>query len=750
MVVSYLYLLQYRIERKLIFLLMTSFGLWFIFFSYHYEKLHDMTPIEENITLKIHFIDYPAFDGNKMTSTVKALTGERLALTYYIQTKEEKAELASLIQPNTVCSISGILKTPDESRNPNAFDYRQYLMTQKIKYLITAESIQTCKQGEDSFYTKLMNYRKNSMAVINRYFPENVSPFVNALLFGYDDQMDDNTAEAYRQLGLSHLLAISGLHVTIISGAVYFILLRSGFTREIVRIMLLIFLPIYGIITGASPSVIRSVVMAWIILFLSKWKHVISSLDALALSFHAYVLFNPFILYHVGFQLSFIVTFGLLLSKTLLAKTAHAFSNGFWISCLSQLVALPILLHSFYEFSLLSILLNIVYVPLFSIIILPLCLITYLFLILLPHLGQVGANLLTAIFSIVNPFAEWVHQFKQFQMILGKPSTLLFLTFYLFFLAGFLLLEKFWMKRIKIVLAIILAPLILQFLVVKYSPVGEITFIDVGQGDSIFIRLPYHQGNYLIDTGGRVTFSAEDWQERKSNFDPGDDIVVPYLKSKGVTKIDKLILTHGDQDHIGSVKSIMENFRIGELLVGDSINKKDLELNTIHEAEKRGIMVKNILAGMKWKSGGFQFFVLSPQKSAIADNDASITLFSKLGGKTWLFTGDLEEKGEQEMMQRMGRLKADVLKVGHHGSETSTSETFLAEVRPSVAIISVGKDNRYGHPHREVINRLNQYNVNIYRTDYYGAITYNFLFDKGKWRTMKKTASCKDLRKKEK
>ena len=733
--VSYLYLLQHRLKQRFIFILLVSYGICLLFFFFYFES-QNQDPVEKKIDLDISFSAYPKFDGDKLSATVKTDTGEKLALTYYVRTEEEKTKWSSILQPNTICTVNGTLKTPPEPTNPNAFNYRQYLQTQNIKYLISVDTIQTCQKGKVTFYTNLLTYREKSMALMNHYFPEQIAPFINALLFGNDDQMDETTAEAYRQLGLSHLLAISGLHVTIISGCIYFILLRLGISRESVRIVMLCFLPIYAVISGAAPSVIRAVVMAWLVLFLSRWKTVIHPVDALAISFIMFVFINPFILYHVGFQLSYLVTFGLLLSKSFFERTKNSLENSFWIALLSQLVALPILLNYFYEFSFLSIFLNIIYVPLYSVIILPLCLITYFLLSFFPSIGQLGVDLLTLIFSNVNRFAEWVHQVDIFHIVLGRPSLGLFLAFFIFYFLGFALFERDGLKKKKLVFTLFLVPIFLQILMVKFSPVGEVTFIDVGQGDSILIRLPFNQGNYLIDTGGKVTFPLEDWQERRKNFDPGEDIVVPFLKSRGISKIDKLILTHGDSDHTGSALAILENFRIGQVLVGDTREKKEIELNIMNEAKKRGIPITKVSAGMQWEKAGHKFFVIAPEKAAVSSNDASICIYTKLGEYSWLFTGDLEEMGEKELIEQFPQLKVDVLKIGHHGSKTSTSELLLSKIKPELGVISAGRNNRFGHPHQEVLERLKAHKVMIYRTDIHGAVTYKYFFEKGNFSTM--------------
>lgn len=270
----------------------------------------------------------------------------------------------------------------------------------------------------------------------------------------------------------------------------------------------------------------------------------------------------------------------------------------------------------------------------------------------------------------------------------------------------------------------------------KYSPIGEVTFIDVGQGDCIFIRLPFNQGNYLIDTGGVLHFAQEEWKKREKPFDPGESIVVPFLKSKGITKLDKLILTHGDIDHVGSSGVIFEHMQIDELIVGQTQEKSNAEQEIIKLARANQTKVTYAFNGLYWSQGKNQFFILAPEKNAKASNDASIVIYAKLGMKRWLFTGDIEKDGEEQLIQKYPNLQVDILKVGHHGSNTSTTDRFLKVVQPKVAVISVGENNLYGHPHKEVIERLEDDDIKTYRTDEHGAITFTYLFDIKKVKTM--------------
>lgn len=733
----FFHILHYKLHQKQFYIVLASFFLMFFYFLWQFEKTIPPPP-DGDQKLLVQFADYPAFDGNKLSATVVEKQGEKLAFSYYINSKSEKEKLRHILQPGAHCQVHGYLELPPEPRNPNAFNYRQFLQTQKIDYLLKAEQISDCFLQEKTIYQKILDFRKQGIESINEHFPNHIAPFINALLFGNDDNMDQSVEEAYQRLGLSHLLAISGLHVTIITACLYFVLLKIGFTRERVRLLLLLFLPIYAVLGGAAPSVIRSVFMAWVILFLSKWRLFLSSIDALAISFILFVFINPYIIYHVGFQLSYTVTAGLLLSRNILQNISGSLKSGFAIAVISQIVSLPILLTSFYEFSIISFLLNLIYVPLYSIFILPLSFFTYFIILLLPDLSGLFVSLLTLLIEYPNQFAVWVNQIDFFTIVLGKTPLFLFILFFISMIICFILLEKYGFKKKKLLLSFFLCPFLLHLVSVKFSPVGEVTFIDIGQGDSIFIRLPFNQGNYLIDTGGVLQFPQEEWERREKPFDPGESIVVPFLKSKGITSIDKLILTHGDIDHVGSSRALFENLHIEELVVGQTAEKREAELAVIQLAKENKTKVTYAYDGMYWSWGKNEFYIIAPEKNAKASNDASVVIYAKLGKKSWLFTGDLEKDGEEKLIKKYPNLRTDILKVGHHGSDTSTTEVFLETIEPEIAIISAGKNNRYGHPHQEVIDRLAKKNIKTYRTDEHGAITYYYFFDIEKISTMLK------------
>ncbi|GAA0340960.1 hypothetical protein GCM10008967_34110 [Bacillus carboniphilus] len=246
-----------------------------------------------------------------------------------------------------------------------------------------------------------------------------------------------------------------------------------------------------------------------------------------------------------------------------------------------------------------------------------------------------------------------------------------------------------------------------------------VTMIDIGQGDSILIQMPLNKGTYLIDTGGA------DWDQEKDEEDQyiaARSILIPYLKSLGITKVDKLIITHGDLDHAGGTLLLMEEFKISELVLGKKLLFSDLEKDILGKAKAEGIHIHYAKEGDYWETLGGRFEILSPEGKEVNENDRSIVIKAKIHDIGFLFTGDISKEKEQTIIRRYPNLKADVLKVGHHGSNTSTSNIFLRKLNPSYALISVGRKNWYGHPHKEVLERLATEEIQVLRTDENGAI----------------------------
>jgi competence protein ComEC len=680
-------------------------------------------------------IQQSEIDGDLLKITgLETKMKEKVMVQYKIRSIAEKQRLKRKRLSGCECVISGTLTSPPESRNPNAFNYRNYLLSKKIHWIIAATqfSLDACHRSKPSIGTMIENLRVQGAEYVQANFPEPLASLAVALLFGTRSFMSESLVASYQKIGIVHLLAISGLQVTFLTGVLYYCGLRLGVIREKMILALLVFLPFYAVLTGASPSVVRAVLMMFLLLLGLRFFHNrIAPLDALCGAFLLCLFFSPYLIFDVGFQLSFAACTALLLSSGRIVANRAGISQIILSTYVAQLATLPILLFHFYEFSLLTLIANFMFVPFFSVLLTPFVFFTFILHPFLPGFINPLLWMVNKLVLIANFLIEMLAELPHQMLTPGRPDSFFLPLYIIAILLIFYKLEAS-PNKLRVYLYIFL-PLFLHLGYNWLSPLGEVTFIDVGQGDAILIKLPFHQGTYLIDSGGTIPMAKENWQKKHSSFEVGEDVVVPFLKSKGIVAIDKLILTHGDYDHIGGAKAIIEHFRVKEVMVPKVENYSALLIEIMNAAVKKEIPISFVDEGDGWKQGKFVFHVLSPNDGGEKQdgNNESIIVHAKIGGLTWLFTGDAEAEKEAVLSAKYPMLDVDVLKVGHHGSKSSTTEQMLDRFQPEIAVISVGEKNRYGHPDMEIISRLEKRGIHILRTDRNGAINYIFRGEKG-------------------
>ncbi|WP_311772922.1 DNA internalization-related competence protein ComEC/Rec2 [Listeria seeligeri] len=635
-------------------------------------------------------------DGDSFQATVRC-SKEKFQLNYRIATEKEQNNLKQL-QYGQFISVSGSLKSPQVNRNQNQFNYKEYLQRQGINYILKTTTLQITQKTTPSLLMRIQNVRLKLINHLTENISSKISPYCLALITGDKNGFSMDIYEAYQQMGVVHLLAISGLHVNLLIAAIYFLLLRIGVTRERTVLFLLVFLPLYAVLTGANAPVIRAATMTGLLLlsekFVTKW----SSFSIICISFILFFIIQPYVIYEVGFQLSYAVSFGIILSsRGILAKLQHPLSKSLAISFVSTMMSSIVMMYHFYSFSWVGIFFNLLSFISSTLLIIPEKLLTFFIQI---------------IENVTNLFAKIPHQ----TIVTGRPTT----TVLILLVIIVLLLFHQWQKKSFPVVLLICFACLCYLSTFNFN--GKVSFIDVGQGDSILIQLPRNQGNYLIDTGGQLPFVKEEWAIKKKPFTIGGSTLTPVLESKGISKLDKVIITHSDADHMEGLDDLQKNIAIKELIFAKGAENKDIMKKALDSMPN--IKQTIILAGAKWQVGDSTFECLYPNQEGEGGNNDSIVLKAKLDDKIWLFTGDLEASGEQAILNK--EIKADILKVGHHGSKTSTSKAFIQKVKPALAIISCGVDNRFGHPHEETLKTLEKENVPILRTDLAGEISYTF------------------------
>ncbi|WP_345239785.1 DNA internalization-related competence protein ComEC/Rec2 [Pontibacillus salipaludis] len=612
------------------------------------------------------------------------------------------------VQIGSKCSLSGEVERHPFARNPGEFDYEAFMLHKGVRGTIIVDPSQLHCQG-GSWYKELFSKRKEALDNLDQNLSPFTSSWVKALVFGEDRDLSEETIDLFQRWGLSHLLAISGLHVGLCIALFSYLTLRfSLLTKRKLIICLLFLLPIYILFAGGAPSVIRAVCMAEAAMLLSLMKKRWPMTDIISYLFCSILIFKPSLIHQLGFQFSFIVTFGILVSKKWISLSVHPIDSLLRISLLCQLIVLPLQLQSFYFFNPLSLLANLLFVPLMSIFVLPVCFIILAGVNILPPsllqpLDAVFQKSLEICFLTLRGMDEF-----DVEWVTGQMS----IVSILLFVIAFVWMMKRWeggKQRQSFLWGVGLSFILIAEASVPFlfSP-GRVTMLDIGQGDCFIIEWPNQQHVMMIDAAGVLEEGEDDTFTR---------IIEPYLHQRGIKKVDTLLLTHADQDHIGAAEEVLTSFSV-DTLITSPFFKGDLPIK-----EEKWKKVSN---GDRFVIEETVFDILYPIQESEDKNDNSLVMSFTLGGMAWMFTGDVGKEGEEDISSLADELDVDVLKVAHHGSDTSTGAQWLDTVTPKVALISAGLNNRYGHPHEQVIERLNKEGVKIIRTDQKGAVIYQF------------------------
>lgn len=564
--------------------------------------------------------------------------------------------------------VTGVLKEPSTNNIFNNFNYKKYLYNKKIYYIIEASKIDKTQNNNNHIYTikNLLYTRINSLKSSN---------YIKALLFG-DNKLDKEIKTSYQINGISHLFSVSGFHINFITSIIYFYLDRVTYNKKIKYITVDIFLVLYLLLCNTT-SLLRCTVMNILLSINYLLKLDIKKIDIVLLTLILCITINPFIIYDIGFIYSYTISFFLILYKNKY-KTNNKLLKIIYISLISFLVSLPINIYTSYEINFLSIILNIIIVPIVSLILLPLSLLTLIFPIL--------DNILYLITSILEKISLYTSNINIFKQILSKPSIILIIIYYLVII---LILSK--NKHYYLILIL----LIFHKTIPLYNSNLEVVMFDVGEADSMLISTPSKKVNILIDTGRGIDINN----------------IIIYLKSIGISKLNYLIITHGDEDHIGGALYLIDNFKVDNVI----LNKGDyteLEVELITHLKNKNIKYTNNIN--KIPLLGSYMYLLNTKKFS-NENDNSIVTYFEYQKYKFLFMGDSSSKTEEYLINNYNLTNISFLKVGHHGSNTSSSPLFINKITPKVSLISVGRNNFYHHPNKEVLTNLS--NSVIYRTD---------------------------------
>lgn len=715
----------FHLRREQLVIPFLSLLIGFIAFFYFQYQGKQKPPAQ---VTELIWTDNYRIDGDQLRGFARSPDGFKWYATYQFKNEFEKSQVELLSLSGANFSVDAEIVELQRPAHQYAFNMEKYIRNEGAVGHLSISKLQFTRM-EKGFMTRMAGYRKNMQQHIQQTFPQSLSAEAEALIIGERTNFDPIDERAFVVLGISHLFAISGLHIGMLTFMVYGLLFRLGFRKETINLTLLIGLPVYAVLAGAAPSVWRAVLMIELLLLASRFNRKIGLDDAISISLIVFVFLTPSSVFQAGFQLSYAAAFSLIYSSSIL-KGKSAILTSFLITVICQLMVSPLILYHFYEISLSSFLMNIVFVPIFSFVILP----ANIILLLLTFLP---GNLSDWLFAVYTPIRDWLRDMirllAQIPYQLWNPGKLSILQMFLLSAGVFTLFLHVEQKKYRKGFMFIVIPIVLIQLKPFLHATTNISFIDVGQGDSILIEMPFRRETYLIDTGGRLSFGSEDWRQRQSPFEVGRQIVVPYLKGKGISKLDRLILTHADADHAEGADEIVEEIRVKEIHVTPNSIESTIMDELFLTVTKQDIPIVEVKEGNGWELQKYRFTYLSPTDHLYEGNNDSLVLLMESREFRALFTGDLEGSGEEELIRKYKSLLEEItiLKAGHHGSKTSSTLPFLQMTRPKLTIFSAGKNNRYGHPHTEVVDRFQQLSLRTLSTAEEGTIMVTIA--KGKW-----------------
>ncbi|QZY56530.1 DNA internalization-related competence protein ComEC/Rec2 [Crassaminicella profunda] len=660
-----------------------------------------------------------------MTLKVEAIVMDgkkyRLSRKIYAKLKGQNDGFKSAIGKRI--GVYGTLLEPQKRRNPKMFDYNMYLKGKNIYGILYGDvkRIEIIGKGNISFVIKKANRIKNKIVlIISKVLPKKEGGIFLGILLGDKDNLDQNIYTTFKKVGVAHILAVSGLHVGILY--MYIQKLLKDFSITIRTFIILAILSFYVIITGYAPSVLRATSMTIILVLAPLFNRRYDSLSAIATAGLIFLIVNPLYLFDTGFQLSFIAAFVIILFyKPILHKLKfipESIRQILSVSMAAQIGIIPVVAYHFNYISLGAFIVNIPIVIIVSFIV-PIGLIMIMIGFISISMASVLGWLVSILIRVMVALSEFIEAIPFSNVEVVSPSFYFIFFYYAFFMIwviGDKKIKDYSMNKRKGMGIVIGVYVTIAFSLYLLPGKMEITFVDVGQGDCILIKTPMKK-NILIDGGGSL----------QNRIDIGEDILVPFLRKNGISCIDLMILSHIHKDHIGGLISVLDHLRVKTFIMGtdyyQSEDFKTLKEKCIKQKTKIYQCLKNDKIKIE-KNVNLKF--IHPGKSLVMSsgddiNNNSLITLMEYKGYNLLFTGDVEAEGEQEILRSYPKLSVDVLKVAHHGSNSSSTDAFLGLVRPKVAVIQVGK-NLHGHPHKNVLERLKEKNTAVFRNDQDGAV----------------------------
>lgn len=612
--------------------------------------------------------------------------------------------------------FNGRLKEPLSNGNPNLFNYKLSLLSNKIFTTMTIKDyslLEVNGENKELKYRMKIKFKEDIERIFNIHLNEANSSLMKSIVLGEYSYLDEDSISKYRDLGLAHILAVSGLHIGIIAGFLLFILSNLGIKRKKVVLITLTIIWLYGFLIGFPPSLLRANIMFSILYYAQILSEPYDSINGLFFAMFILLIINPMWIFNLGFQLSFLATFSIIYFTPKVYKIFYPYKNKFTYT-LSALLGvyigvLPVQAYYFNKVSLLGILGNLIIAPILSVSLIVAGSMV-LFSYLVSPLNIILGVFLNLLLKIQFKFIEILSSTSFGTIKLYSPNIGEMILYYILILIiiGVLEIRLFKRNMKSTIFSYLIFFVASSFMITALDKTIEIHFIDVGQGDAALLRT--YKGDYLIDTGGNLMES----------FDVGKNLTLPYLEKLGIKRLNGVFITHFHEDHSKSLPLLIDNLKIDRVFASYE-DYNNLAFNKIKDAKMPLIILTEKDKINLGKNLNLE--ILSPNLDLMnikaSANDLSLVFLLTYFDKRVLFTGDMEKDAEKLLLDKIHN-KIDVIKVPHHGSDTSSTEELLHEIKPDIGVISVGRNNFYGHPKKEVLERYDEIQTQLYRTDIMG------------------------------
>lgn len=613
----------------------------------------------------------------------------------------KKSQQIDKINYGDLIYLEGKLEIPKIATNYKGFDYRQYLKTKKIQGIVIADNVKILKAKYKN--NLIYQMQKKIKAIIKEKLPSETGDLLLAILLGDKKDLSEQIQINFKNSNLSHMLAVSGAHVSYIIIGLTYITQNSIMGKRKARVFCIFFLIIFMAITNFTPSVTRACIMAILTLvseILYKKADIYTNISISALII---LLYNPYSLLDLGFKLSFGGTIGIVIFMRFIKKKQEEpkllnyIKQMALVSICANIIIIPIIMNNFNTVSLTFLVSNILASPILAIIV-----IVGFSIIIISIISHSLSNILVfwlnPILNLLIKISSFCSKLPFAKILVVTPYIFNILFYYtiILYLVNYNNLKQFIKKKTVILLSIIL--ILSNFIFYILPQDLKIYFIDVGQGDSTLIVTPSKK-TILIDGGG------------SESFDVGEKVLLPYLLDRRIRKIDYIMISHFDTDHCKGIFTVIENLKVKNIIISKQAKKSENYKKFKEIVANKKINIILVKAGDKIKIDKYIYFkILFPTEKLIMQNPLNNnSIVSQLNYKSFkmLFTGDIEEIAEKEILNlQKDKLKSTILKVAHHGSNTSSTQEFINSVKPELALIGVGKNNTFGHPSECVVEKL--------------------------------------------